>query len=49
MLTEDQIHHFRVFGFIVLRQVLDGAETEELGRLADVIWTAELGTSAHEG
>ena len=43
MLTEDQIHHLRVFGFIVLRQVLNKAETEELGRLADVIWTAELG------
>ncbi len=43
MLTEDQIHHFRVFGFIVLRQVLNEAETDELGRLADVIWMAELG------
>ena len=43
MLTEDQIHHFRVFGFILLRQVLNETETEELGRLADVIWTAELG------
>ena len=26
MLTEDQIHHFRVFGFIVLRQVLNEAK-----------------------
>ena len=43
MLTEDQIHHFRVFGFIVLRQAFDRGEIEELGRLADEIWTAELG------
>ncbi|MDD9949201.1 MAG: phytanoyl-CoA dioxygenase family protein [candidate division Zixibacteria bacterium] len=43
MLTEDQIHQFRVFGFIVLRQVFDTGEIEKLGRLADEIWTAELG------
>ena len=43
MLTEDQIHHFRVFGFIVLRQAFDAGEIETFGRLADEIWTAELG------
>lgn len=43
MLTEDQVHHFRVFGFIVLRQAFSTEEIEKLGRLADEIWTAELG------
>ena len=43
MLTEDQIHHFRVFGFIVFRQAFNGGEIEALGRHADEIWTAELG------
>lgn len=43
MLTDDQMHHFRVFGFIVLRQAFDMEEIAKLGRLADEIWTAELG------
>ena len=43
MLTEDQIHHFRVFGFIVLRQAFDAEEIEALGRHADEIWATELG------
>ncbi len=43
MLTEDQVHHFRVFGFIVLRQAFSSEEIEKLGRLADEIWTAVLG------
>ena len=43
MLTDDQMHHFRVFGFIVLRQAFNMEEIAKLGRLADEIWTAELG------
>ncbi len=43
MLTEDQIHQFRVFGFLVLRQIFDAGEIDALGRRADEIWTAELG------
>lgn len=49
MLTEDQIHHFRVFGFIVLRQAFDAGEIDALGRHADEIWTAELGHTPDAG
>ncbi len=48
MLTEDQIHHFRVFGFLALRQVFDTEEIERLGRLADEIWSGELGHTPSE-
>lgn len=48
MLTNDQIHQFRVFGFIVLRQAFDTGEIASLGRHADEIWTAELGKAPAE-
>ena len=48
MLTEDQIHHFRVFGFLALRKVYDNEEIERLGRLADELWTTELGHTPSE-
>ncbi|MCY4545604.1 MAG: hypothetical protein OXD39_10230, partial [Gemmatimonadetes bacterium] len=48
MLTEDQINHFRVFGFLALRQVFDTGEIERLGRLADEIWSGELGHTPSE-
>ncbi len=43
MLTEEQIQHFSVFGFVVLKQAFDAGEIETLGRHADEIWTEELG------
>jgi len=43
MLTEDQIHHFRAFGFIILRQAFPANEVEAICANADELWTAELG------
>lgn len=43
MLTEDQINHFRTFGFIILRQAFSPEEVETVSAQADEVWAQELG------
>ena len=43
MLTENQMHHFRVFGFVVLRQLFSSDEVETICTQADEVWTEGLG------
>ena len=49
MLSEQQIDHFRTFGFLLLPQLFTAGETDEIRRAADELWREERGGGPSQG
>jgi ectoine hydroxylase-related dioxygenase (phytanoyl-CoA dioxygenase family) len=49
MITNEQIDHFRVFGFLVLRQAFSSEEIGEITNEADAIWDREAPEGSKAG
>ena len=49
MLSEQQIDHFRTFGFLLLPQLFTADEIGEIRRAADELWREERGGGPSQG